>query len=243
MRARRPPRHVKCRRRGGGGALHAQGVTADRPKSEQSSQRRGMRCCRNRDRLRGSLDFSIFGDVVPDNLRWAALFAGMVLLAHRLTLPDRPGGGGDLLKDRAGFDDRPFTTLLDNAREVWVFALSAVNLLNRAPVTRCGPRSSAGLTAWFGSSCSTQASARPCGWPASSSTTPSISRFSGLSRRCRRRWTSCESCRPGQCREIWSTGYSVKNPASACRAQDRRDHRVAWSAATASRRAATGLRS
>jgi len=73
---------------------------------------------------------SVFGDVVPDNLRWAALFAGIALLVYRLTLPDRPGGGAELLQDRTGFDDRPFTTLLNHAREVRIFAPSAVNLLN-----------------------------------------------------------------------------------------------------------------
>jgi hypothetical protein len=73
---------------------------------------------------------SVIGDVVPDNLRWAALLAGLALLVYRLTLPDQAGTAEELLCDRTSFDDRPFTTLLDRAHEVWIFAPSAVNLLN-----------------------------------------------------------------------------------------------------------------
>lgn len=75
---------------------------------------------------------SVIGDVVPDNLRWAALLAGLALLLYRLTLPDRAGSAGELLRDRTSFDDRPFTALLDHAREVWIFAPSAVGLLSHS---------------------------------------------------------------------------------------------------------------
>jgi hypothetical protein len=74
---------------------------------------------------------SVIGDVVPVNLRWAALFAGLALLVYRLTLPDQAGTAGELLRDRTSFDDRPFTALLDHAHEVWIFAPSAVNLLTQ----------------------------------------------------------------------------------------------------------------
>jgi hypothetical protein len=73
---------------------------------------------------------SIVGDVLPEDLRWAALFSGIALLVYRLTLPSDSGTADDLLLDRASFDDKPFTGLLDHAREVWIFAPSAVNLLN-----------------------------------------------------------------------------------------------------------------
>lgn len=73
---------------------------------------------------------SIIGDIVPENTRWAALFAGLALLLYRLTLPEPAQPTDELLRDRTGFDDRPFTALLDGAREVWVFAPSAANLLS-----------------------------------------------------------------------------------------------------------------
>jgi hypothetical protein len=72
---------------------------------------------------------SIIGDVLPEDLRWAALFAGVGLLVYRMTLPSEAAAAQPLL-DRASFDDVPFISRLDRAREVWVFAPSAVNLLN-----------------------------------------------------------------------------------------------------------------
>ena len=73
---------------------------------------------------------SVIGDLLPDDLRWAALFAGLALLVYRLTLPEGGAPADELLRDRTSFDDRPFTALLDGAREVWIFAPSAVNLLD-----------------------------------------------------------------------------------------------------------------
>jgi hypothetical protein len=73
---------------------------------------------------------SVVGEVLPEDLRWAALFSGIALLVYRLTLPSGSGAVDDLLLDRASFDDRPFTRLLDRAGEVWIFAPSAVNILN-----------------------------------------------------------------------------------------------------------------
>lgn len=75
---------------------------------------------------------SIVGDVLPDGLKWGALFAGVGLLVYRLTLPGESGTADDLLLDRTWFDHKPFTGLLDGAQEIWVFAPSAVNLLNPA---------------------------------------------------------------------------------------------------------------
>lgn len=74
---------------------------------------------------------SIVGDILPDSLRWAVALAGIGLLVYRITLPDRQFGNADaLLKDRASFEKTPFTARLHTAREVWVFAPSAVNILS-----------------------------------------------------------------------------------------------------------------
>jgi hypothetical protein len=73
---------------------------------------------------------SVVGDVLPEGLRWAALFAGVGLLVYRLTLPSESNSVEDQLLDRASFDERPFAALVDRAREVWIFAPSAVNVLN-----------------------------------------------------------------------------------------------------------------
>lgn len=74
---------------------------------------------------------SVIGDVLPESLRWAALFAGVGLLVYRVALPAGSGSVGELLLDRTSFDDRPFVGLLRQAREVWVFAPSAANLLSQ----------------------------------------------------------------------------------------------------------------
>ena len=73
---------------------------------------------------------SVIGDSVPDGLRWAALLAGVGLLVFRITVPDRAmGGADDVLNDRSSFEDNPLPARLREAREVWIFAPSAVNLL------------------------------------------------------------------------------------------------------------------
>lgn len=73
---------------------------------------------------------SVVGDVLPVNVRWTVLFAGMGVLVFRLTFPDRSGGyADDLLKDRSAYDNMPFTVRLREASEVWIFAPSAINLL------------------------------------------------------------------------------------------------------------------
>ncbi|MER6944782.1 hypothetical protein ABT294_12240 [Nonomuraea sp. NPDC000554] len=74
---------------------------------------------------------SIINDIVPDQLKWSALFAAVGLLVYRLTLPEqRRTSPGDLLRDRSAFDTLPATVLFANARDVRVFAPSAVNLLS-----------------------------------------------------------------------------------------------------------------
>jgi hypothetical protein len=74
---------------------------------------------------------SVAGDILPDGLRWAVLLAGVGLLVYRITLPAQLAYVADeALSDRGSFDATPFSARLDNAHEVWIFAPTAVNLLN-----------------------------------------------------------------------------------------------------------------
>lgn len=87
---------------------------------------------------------TVVGDAVPEQLRWAALLAGVGLLVYRITLPDTNAEAVDeLLNDRTAFDDNPLPSRLKAAREVWVFAPSAVNILsaNHCELLRRGPLS------------------------------------------------------------------------------------------------------
>jgi hypothetical protein len=73
---------------------------------------------------------SVTGDILPVNDRWTVLLVGVSVLVFRVTLPERSDGSADdVLKDRSAFDDKPFPAQLREAREVWVFAPSAINLL------------------------------------------------------------------------------------------------------------------
>ncbi|GAA3407983.1 hypothetical protein [Streptosporangium vulgare] len=74
---------------------------------------------------------SIFSDTLDENLRWAVLFSGLGLLLYRLTLPEEPPEPHTgLLHDRSVYDVVPLSSLLAQARDVRVFAPSAVNLLS-----------------------------------------------------------------------------------------------------------------
>jgi hypothetical protein len=74
---------------------------------------------------------SLVGDIVPDQLRWAALLAGVGLLVLRIAIPDVSRDVIDnFLNDRFVFDANPLTERLKNAREIWIFAPTAVNLLS-----------------------------------------------------------------------------------------------------------------
>lgn len=74
---------------------------------------------------------SIFSDRLDENLRWAVLFSGVGLLLYRLTLPEEPAEPHTgLLHDRSVYDVVPLSSLLAQARDVRVFAPSAVNLLS-----------------------------------------------------------------------------------------------------------------
>jgi hypothetical protein len=87
---------------------------------------------------------SLIGDVVPDQLRWAALLAGVGLLVLRITVPVASQGSVDeLLNDRFVFDANPLAERLKNAKEIWIFAPTAVNLLSahNCQLLRTGPLS------------------------------------------------------------------------------------------------------
>lgn len=74
---------------------------------------------------------SLVGDMVPGELRWAVLFAGVGLLVYRITVPDSTDGHlGRVLGDRTAFDRTPLAERLKTAREVWVYAPAAVNVLS-----------------------------------------------------------------------------------------------------------------
>jgi hypothetical protein len=73
---------------------------------------------------------SLFGDVLPDNVRWAVLLAGVSLLVFRMTLTESPRVADDLLNDRTTFDDRPLSRWVSQTSEIWIFAPSAANFLS-----------------------------------------------------------------------------------------------------------------
>jgi hypothetical protein len=74
---------------------------------------------------------SLVPEIVPDEVRWAALLAGIGILVLRITIPDSSAATVDeLLNDRFAFDTNPVVDRLKNAAEIWVFAPSAVNLLS-----------------------------------------------------------------------------------------------------------------
>ncbi|MFG1643444.1 hypothetical protein ACGFMK_24380 [Amycolatopsis sp. NPDC049252] len=75
----------------------------------------------------------IVGDIVPEGLKWSAVFAGLGVLLFRLALPDWPSAAADaLLADRDAFDRTPFPELIAHARQLWIFAPSAINVLSPA---------------------------------------------------------------------------------------------------------------
>jgi hypothetical protein len=74
---------------------------------------------------------SLVPGIVPDEIRWAALLAGVGILVWRITIPERRGGTiNDLLHDRFAFDRLPLSERLKDAKEVCIFAPSAVNILS-----------------------------------------------------------------------------------------------------------------
>jgi hypothetical protein len=73
----------------------------------------------------------VVGDVVPEGLKWSAVFAALGLLVFRIAVPaDRAATLDTLLADRDEFAEIPFPALLRDATELWIFAPTAINLLN-----------------------------------------------------------------------------------------------------------------
>lgn len=74
---------------------------------------------------------SLVPDVVPEELRWAALLAGVGILVWRITIPKpQVNTFDDLLNNRFTFDREPLSERLKNTTEVYIFAPSAVNILS-----------------------------------------------------------------------------------------------------------------
>lgn len=87
---------------------------------------------------------AIIGETMPDNLRWATLFTAVGLLVYRITVPETTTGDIDhFLKDRAAFVDNSLSRRLASAREIWIFAPSAANILSASNCEqlRLGPLS------------------------------------------------------------------------------------------------------
>ncbi|MFE0148224.1 hypothetical protein ACFWY5_13860 [Nonomuraea sp. NPDC059007] len=72
---------------------------------------------------------TLVGEAVAEQYRWAAILAGMGVLLHRITVPDR---SRPPLGDRADFETHPLRDRLTDAKEVWLFAPSGINLLSEA---------------------------------------------------------------------------------------------------------------
>ena len=74
---------------------------------------------------------SLVPSIVPDELRWAALLAGVGILVWRITIPERSANTmDDLLDDRSAFDELPLSERLRDVKEVCIFAPSAANILS-----------------------------------------------------------------------------------------------------------------
>lgn len=72
---------------------------------------------------------SLFGDVVDEDLRWAAALAALGLLTYQVTLPARPADLDGVLHSRESFEDTTFGSRVRAATEIWLYGPSAVNLL------------------------------------------------------------------------------------------------------------------
>jgi hypothetical protein len=81
-------------------------------------------------------------------LRWSVVLAALGLLVLRITIPETAPDASldDLLRDRFAFDAVPLADRLRDAREVWIFAPSGVNLLtaHHCELLRAGPLSRSG---------------------------------------------------------------------------------------------------
>ncbi len=80
-----------------------------------------------------------------DQLRWTVVLAALGLLVLRISIPETSPEASldDVLRDRFAFDSVPLSDRFRDAREVWIFAPSAVNLLSthNCQLLRNGPLS------------------------------------------------------------------------------------------------------
>lgn len=72
---------------------------------------------------------SLFGDLVGDEVRWAVVLAALGLLTYQITLPERETDLDNVLHSRTVFEEVTVSSRLRNAREVWIFGPSAINVL------------------------------------------------------------------------------------------------------------------
>ncbi|MBG0814054.1 hypothetical protein [Planomonospora sp. ID82291] len=74
---------------------------------------------------------STIGDILPDNLKWTVVLAGIGLLVYRVAVPPEPAAKqDDLLGDRSAYEHVPLHVRFRQARDVRILAPSAVNLLS-----------------------------------------------------------------------------------------------------------------
>jgi hypothetical protein len=74
---------------------------------------------------------SLVTDIVPVDLRWAVLLAGVGILVLRITIPETQESSiDDLLGDRSAFETKPLSDRLKDAREICIFAPTAINVLS-----------------------------------------------------------------------------------------------------------------
>ncbi|MGI5243283.1 hypothetical protein [Dactylosporangium sp. CA-139066] len=74
---------------------------------------------------------STVSDVLSDNLRWATALTGIGLLALHAARAQGAGPPTEtVIGDRSRFRDHPLTGRLADAREIWIFGLTAGNVLN-----------------------------------------------------------------------------------------------------------------
>jgi hypothetical protein len=81
-------------------------------------------------------------------LRWSVVLAALGLLVLRISVPETAPDASldELLLDRFAFDAVPLADRFQDAREVWIFAPSGINLLtgHNCELLRAGPLSRSG---------------------------------------------------------------------------------------------------
>lgn len=88
---------------------------------------------------------TLIGADLPDDVRWSVLLAALGVLVLRLATA-RPQAPQEMFLDRTAFTTNPVLDRLVTAKEVWIFAPTAANLLTdeRCAMLRQGPLSRPG---------------------------------------------------------------------------------------------------